>query len=411
MGNVTVERADVEIDRQFARYRELAEKRRVLLGRIEKAESEKQSVKERIFQRVYGEYEKELRRLEDELEPLGKDIEKTRASFRNQIRDIETRSEELRDKLDELLFRSRVGEFEESTANEKRAPLAEEYERLIQRHREFSDALARIDTGETARHRSEPGATESFLPRDENPLPEQVTDDLPASSPEKTRFDAQPSDPRASVEQPTDDLVRAFEGPASRQDDTNPPPGSPGDENVFVDPTEWVGEFVGEDPPADPAVANRHPATPGSVSEKDTSRHAHGESEHTPDPLSELADPHDEIGEEADTTYDSKDPGDDAPLGGLPILTIAKGPGAGKSLPLLPMTMTLGREVDNNIELRDMDVARYHARISFEAGKYVIQDLEGSSGTFVDGQRITKTALYPGAVIRVGGTELRLALG
>ena len=404
MGNVTVERAEVEIDRQFARYRELAEKRRVLLGRIEKAESEKQSVKERIFQRVYDEYEKELRRLEDELEPLGKDIEKTRASFRNQIRDIETRSEELRDKLDELLFRSRVGEFEESTANEKRAPLAEEYERLIQRHREFSDALARIDTGETARHRSEPH-------RDENPLPGQPTARVPASSPEKTRLDAPPSDRRASVEQPTDGIVRAFEGLASRQGDTNPPPGDRSDEDAFVDPTKWVAEFVSEDPPADPAVTDRHPSAPGDLFEEDTSRHAHGESEHTPDPLSELADPHDEFGEGADTRYESKDPGDDAPLSGLPILTIAKGPGAGKSLPLLPMTMTLGREVDNNIELRDMDVARYHARISFEAGKYVIQDLEGSSGTFVDGQRITKAALYPGAVIRVGGTELRLGLG
>ena len=74
------------------------------------------------------------------------------------------------------------------------------------------------------------------------------------------------------------------------------------------------------------------------------------------------------------------------------------------------MTMMVGREVDNNIEIRDMNVARYHARISFEAGKYVIQDIEGSPGTFVDGERITKVALAPGAVIRVGGTELKFCL-
>ena len=418
MGNVTVERAEVEIDRQFTRYRELAEKRRVLLGRIEKAESQKQSVKERIFQRVYDEYEKELRRLEDELEPLGKDIEKTRASFRNQIRDIETRSEELRDKLEELSFRSRVGEFEGSMLNEKRAPLAEEYERLIQRHREFSGSLARIDTGETAGHWHDPD-------RDENRPPEPATDDVHASSPEKARRDTPLSEPTTSAEGPTNGLVRAFEGLASRQDDTsplrqdrgwahddtNPPPGDAGDEDAFVDPTEWVGEFVPEDPPGDPAVTDRHPSAPGSLSEENTSRRARGDSEHTPHPLSELADPHDELGEEADTKDENEDRGDDVPLSGLPILTITKGPGSGKSLPLLPMTMTLGREVDNNIELRDMDVARYHARISFEAGKYVIQDLEGSSGTFVDGQRITKAEIYPGAVIRVGGTELRLGLG
>jgi hypothetical protein len=404
MGNVTVERAEVEIDRQFARYRELAEKRRVLLGRIEKAESQKQSVKERIFQRVHDEYEKELRRLEDELEPLGKDIEKMRASFRNQIRDIETRSEELRDKLDELSFRSRVGEFEESMLNDKRTPLAEEYERLIQRHREFSDALARIDTGETARHWNEPD-------REENRLPESATDDGHASSPEKPRLDTPFSEPTTSAEGPTIGLVRAFEGLGSRQDDTSPPPGDPSDEDAFVDPTEWVGEFVPDDPPADPAVTDRHPSAPGNLSKKDTSRHARGDTEHTPDPLSELADPHDELGEEANATCENEDRSGDALPSGLPILTITKGPGAGKSLPLLPMTMTLGREVDNNIELRDVDVARYHARISFEAGKYMIQDLEGSSGTFVDGQRITKAEIYPGAIIRVGGTELKLGLG
>ncbi len=73
--------------------------------------------------------------------------------------------------------------------------------------------------------------------------------------------------------------------------------------------------------------------------------------------------------------------------------------------------MTLGREVDNNIEIKDIDIARYHARISFEGGHYTIQDLEGSSGTFVDGQKISKAVLTPGSSIRVGNSELKLEPG
>jgi len=365
MENVTIERAEIALDTELARCRELAEERRALLGRIEKAESQKQSVKESIFKRVFDEYERELRELDDELVPLAKNIEEIRASLRGQIRDIETRSEELRDTIDELTFRFRVGEFEESALNERLAPFADECKRLMQRHKECSDSLARIDSRETA-----------------------------------------PDQPEA----------------ASRQREAAPRPheAAPlGGEDTLVDPKEWVEEFVAEDTPADPAVADAQPAAPvndfdGNASrefDEDASREEDDPAGDAHDPLSALADPDDELAEEATTRYQSAKPSARAGSGGLPILTITKGPGTGKSLPLLPMTMTLGREVDNNIEIRDMNVARYHARISFEAGKYVIQDLEGSPGTFVDGQKITKAALNPGAVIRVGGTELKFCLG
>ncbi len=370
MGNVTLERAAVGIDEQLARYFELAEERRALVGRIQKAGSQKQSVKENIFQRVFDEYERELKDLEDELEPLAKSIEDARASLRGQIRDVEALTEALRDTLDELSFRFRVGEFEESVLNEKRAPFAEEYERLAQRHRELSESLARIascdaapEPRETAREREKPEAPPS--PR------------------------AEPDAPRAT----------------------------PDVEESFVDPTDWVGEFVPEDPPSDPVKADPKPAGTADAFDEDASRDedsprdSAGDAAHAHHSISELADPGDESVEETNSASERRETTAGTYSVGLPILTISKGPGTGKSLPLLPMTMTLGREVDNNIEIRDMNVARYHARISFEAGTYVIQNLEGSPGTFVDGERITKAALDPGAVIRVGDTELKFNLG
>jgi pSer/pThr/pTyr-binding forkhead associated (FHA) protein len=91
---------------------------------------------------------------------------------------------------------------------------------------------------------------------------------------------------------------------------------------------------------------------------------------------------------------------------GFPVLIIVGGPGSGKKLPLVPMTMTVGREHDNNIELKDEDVARYHARISFQRGQYVLEDLESSTGTWVNDERITEAVLKQGDRIRVGATEL-----
>lgn len=91
---------------------------------------------------------------------------------------------------------------------------------------------------------------------------------------------------------------------------------------------------------------------------------------------------------------------------GFPVLIIVGGPGAGKKLPLVPMTMTVGREHDNNIELKDEDVARYHARISFQRGQYILQDLESSSGTWVNDERISEAILKQGDKIRVGATEM-----
>jgi hypothetical protein len=223
--------------------------------------------------------------------------------------------------------------------------------------------------------------------------------------------------------------------------DQAPPEDETSGADAFVDPSEWLGEFLADDSRESPTTEDaqtpavntvntssnveklergkkgKHDAHPELLAarERGETTGAAPTSPYTPDvdtadPLANLADPGNESAEPsgAPTPRRGPAPRADSPPTGLPILTVASGPGAGKKLPLLPVTMTLGREVDNNIELKDKDVARYHARISYESGKYVIQDLEGSSGTFVNGQKVTKAALAPGDVIRVGSTELTL---
>jgi pSer/pThr/pTyr-binding forkhead associated (FHA) protein len=89
-----------------------------------------------------------------------------------------------------------------------------------------------------------------------------------------------------------------------------------------------------------------------------------------------------------------------------PSLLIRSGVHQGKIVPLLPITMSIGREHDNNIELKDEDVSRYHARILYEEGRFFVEDLESSSGTWVNGVRQRRSALGDGDVIRIGTTEL-----
>jgi pSer/pThr/pTyr-binding forkhead associated (FHA) protein len=53
-------------------------------------------------------------------------------------------------------------------------------------------------------------------------------------------------------------------------------------------------------------------------------------------------------------------------------------------------------------------VARYHARILRERDDFVVEDLNSSSGTWINGERKARAVLSHGDVIRVGQTELAL---
>lgn len=97
---------------------------------------------------------------------------------------------------------------------------------------------------------------------------------------------------------------------------------------------------------------------------------------------------------------------DDEQLIPFPNLIVTTGKQSGKKIPLLPMTMTIGREHDNNIELKDEEVARYHARVVYQDNRFVLEDLNSSTGTWVNGVQITETALNNKDKIRFGKTEM-----
>ncbi len=83
---------------------------------------------------------------------------------------------------------------------------------------------------------------------------------------------------------------------------------------------------------------------------------------------------------------------------------------AGHAFPLTRAATSLGRAVDNDIVLEDRDVSRYHARILWEAGRYVLVDQGSTNGTFVAGQRIERREMSGGEEIALGRTRFTFRL-
>ena len=64
----------------------------------------------------------------------------------------------------------------------------------------------------------------------------------------------------------------------------------------------------------------------------------------------------------------------------------------------------IGRAASVDLQLLDETVSRRHAQIRFAQGRWYIQDLVSTSGTFVNGQPVQASELRPGDAIAIGDT-------
>ena len=79
------------------------------------------------------------------------------------------------------------------------------------------------------------------------------------------------------------------------------------------------------------------------------------------------------------------------------------GPTPGVTFPLEGDQLTIGRDSTNGVAINDAEVSRKHARLMFQGGKYVLEDLGSTNGTFVNGQRLAgPIVLKSGDVISLG---------
>ena len=84
-------------------------------------------------------------------------------------------------------------------------------------------------------------------------------------------------------------------------------------------------------------------------------------------------------------------------------LTMRSGPNPGTVYALGGDLISIGRDSSNEIAVNDAEVSRRHSRLTFQGGKYVLDDMGSTNGTFVNGQRLTgPRVLKSGEVISLG---------
>src|SRR5512141_184989 len=84
-------------------------------------------------------------------------------------------------------------------------------------------------------------------------------------------------------------------------------------------------------------------------------------------------------------------------------LVMRSGPTPGAIFPLEGDQLMIGRDSSNSVAISDAEVSRRHARLTFQCGKYVLEDLGYTNGTFVNGQRLAGPhVLKAGDVVALG---------
>ena len=79
------------------------------------------------------------------------------------------------------------------------------------------------------------------------------------------------------------------------------------------------------------------------------------------------------------------------------------GPTPGATFSLEGDQLVIGRDSSSGVAINDAEISRKHARLNFQGGKYVIEDLGSTNGTFVNGQRlVSPVVLKSGDVVSLG---------
>jgi len=88
-------------------------------------------------------------------------------------------------------------------------------------------------------------------------------------------------------------------------------------------------------------------------------------------------------------------------------LTIRTGSNSSpKNIPLERKMYTIGRQPEADICIPDPSVSRQHARIFFMHDEEILEDLNSTNGSFVNGVRVTRCVLQDNDIIRIGDATM-----
>ena len=92
-------------------------------------------------------------------------------------------------------------------------------------------------------------------------------------------------------------------------------------------------------------------------------------------------------------------------------LVVLSGGLTGKSHDVKVDKTTIGRLEDNTFQIADPSVSSHHCEIFMRGDDVVVQDLNSTNGSYINGEKITEAVLKPGQTLRLGQVELRLDTG
>jgi len=106
-------------------------------------------------------------------------------------------------------------------------------------------------------------------------------------------------------------------------------------------------------------------------------------------------------------------PGDAAPAAKRAALVIRTGGFEGTRYELGRSETLIGRNPGTDITLLDEGISREHAIVLYDEdeGSYVIEDLQSTNGTKVNGKRVRSVTLNPGDEIQIGQTLFEFVEG
>src|ERR1700674_4711659 len=79
-----------------------------------------------------------------------------------------------------------------------------------------------------------------------------------------------------------------------------------------------------------------------------------------------------------------------------------------KEVPVGSRPVGIGRSPDNDLPVDNLAVSNYHARVYFEAGRLVVEDLDSLNGTFVNDLRVERATLHDGDSIWIGKHHIKV---
>ncbi|MFZ5470798.1 MAG: sigma 54-interacting transcriptional regulator [Myxococcota bacterium] len=105
----------------------------------------------------------------------------------------------------------------------------------------------------------------------------------------------------------------------------------------------------------------------------------------------------------------------DVKTAGLPVRTLSvevvAGPDQGRSFTSKTDRLTVGSASDNDVELSDPTVSRYHLELCCRGDRVMVRDLGSTNGTAMGQVRLERASVTPGTVVQLGHTSLKIGEG